>query len=381
MMTPLPCKREMFDIPEDVAYFNCAYMSPLLRDVHKAASAGMGRELRPWEVTSRDFFEDSEHVRNLTASLINAKPDDIAMIPAASYGVAVAAANILLRSGQEVLVLEGQHTANTYSWQKFAAETGSSVLIVPRPHNGDWTSGILQEISTKTAVAALPNCHSTDGVPIDLVTISERLRDVGASMVIDATHSLGALDFDIERIKPDFMIAGGYKWLLGPYSTGVMYVAPEHQKGRPLDEAGLNRKGSEDFAKIIYFKDDYQPGARRYDVSGRGNFALLPGLRCALEKILEWGVPSIYGTLTSMTQQIRREAHELGYLDDPEQGMPSHYISIEFPEGVPTALMERFSKAKIHVGVRGNWIRITPHVYNSSKDIARLLEVLRHFKL
>lgn len=189
-----------------------------------------------------------------------------------------------------------------------------------------------------------------------------------------------AMQFDVEKIRPDFMVAGGYKWLLGPYSTGVMYVAPEHQNGRSLDEAGLNRKGSEDFAKIVYFQDDYQPGARRYDVSGRGNFALLPGMCCALEKILGRGVSSIRETLTGMTRQIGMKAHELGYSYDSEQGLPSHYVSFEFPEGVSAALLEQFSEAKIHVGVRGNWIRITPHVYNSSKDMARLLEVLRHFK-
>src|SRR3546814_2198481 len=87
-MTPhptlLPDQRHLFDIPADVAYLNCAYMSPLAKAVVAAGEAGLRRKAQPWTVTPQDFFTDSEVVRGLFARLVNATAEDVALIPARS---------------------------------------------------------------------------------------------------------------------------------------------------------------------------------------------------------------------------------------------------------------------------------------------------------
>jgi selenocysteine lyase/cysteine desulfurase len=114
----LPNQRRLFDIPDDVAYLNCAYMSPLMRRVHDAAVAGLARKAHPWEIVPHDFFSGSDALRAAFAELVNASADDIAIVPAVSYGVSTAARNLPLRRGQNVLVVEDQFPSNVYPWRE-----------------------------------------------------------------------------------------------------------------------------------------------------------------------------------------------------------------------------------------------------------------------
>ena len=375
-MKLLPCQRDLFEIPPDVSYFDCATISPLLRGAWKASCDGLERELRPWSIGPTDFFEDADSVRALAAQLTHAEPDDIALVPGATYGIAVAAANVPASKGQEILMLAGQHTANAYSWRSVARDTGAALRVLERPDDGDWTARVLEAITPATAVAALPHVHSSDGSPLDLIVVAKELRAVGAALVVDATHSLGARQFDVRSIKPDFMVAGGYKWLLGPYGTGLLYASKERQDGRSIEEPGLNRSGSDNFQGNLAFLDSYLPGARRYDVAGKGNFGLLPGFRFALERINEWGAASIEHTLTSMSSAIAQSLCKHDLPDVMDVRASSHYVSVEFAGPVPGGLIASLERAKVHASARGRWLRVTPHLYNSPEDVDRLLHTL-----
>ena len=87
-------QRHLFDIPPDVTYLDCAYLSPLLRTAADAGKAGVDRKLHPWTIIRRDFFDELEEVRGLFAQLINAAPDDIAIVPSSSYAAAIAGDSI-----------------------------------------------------------------------------------------------------------------------------------------------------------------------------------------------------------------------------------------------------------------------------------------------
>ena len=138
----IPCQRHLFDVPDDVAYLNCAYLSPLMKAVMRAGQQGARLEARPWEITPRDFFTTTEIARELFAQVVNASADDIAIVPAASYGVAVAARNVPLERGQTIVLLEDQFPSNVYTWRERAKETGAHIATVRRPSNGDWTEAV-----------------------------------------------------------------------------------------------------------------------------------------------------------------------------------------------------------------------------------------------
>lgn len=372
----IPCQRHLFDIPDDVAYLNCAYMSPLSRAVVAAGEAGVARKARPWTVAVSDFFTESERARALFAGLVAAAPDDVAIVPAVSYGMAVATRNLKLKPGQRILVLAEQFPSNVYPWREAAKCSGAEVVTVARPADDDWTAAVLAAIDARTAVAALPHCHWTDGGLIDLARVAARLREVGAALVVDATQSLGALPFDVRRIRPDFLICGGYKWLMGPYSLGFMYVAPQHQEGQPLEYNWIARRDSEDFAGLVNYRDEFQPGARRFDVGERSNFALMPMAVVALEQIHRWGVEAIQATLAAVTAGIAARAAEFGLSAVLADRRAGHYLGLRFPRGLPKGLPERLAAERVYVSVRGSAMRVTPHVYNTPADVDRLFRVL-----
>src|SRR4051794_17122211 len=101
---PLPGQRHLFEIPDGVTYLNCAYMSPQLRAVRAAGEAALGMKAQPWRLTSEDFFTHSEALRGLFARLVGADADGVALVPSASYGMGVAAANVRVREGQRIVV-------------------------------------------------------------------------------------------------------------------------------------------------------------------------------------------------------------------------------------------------------------------------------------
>jgi selenocysteine lyase/cysteine desulfurase len=256
----LASQRHLFEIPDDVAFLNCAYISPLPRASLFAGDRGLRRKAQPWTVAA-DFFTTSETVRRLFADLINADADDVAFAPAVSYGMAQAAHNIPIRRTQRIVTLSEQFPSNVYPWMDLAERSGAAFVSVPRPGDDDWTSALLSFIDRSTGIVAVPQCHWTDGGLIDLEAIAAACRRVGAALCVDATQSVGALPFDVKRIDPDFVGVASYKWLLGPYSLGFLYVAPRWQRGRPIEHNWIAREGSEDFAGLVNYSHDFQSGA------------------------------------------------------------------------------------------------------------------------
>jgi selenocysteine lyase/cysteine desulfurase len=372
----IPCQRHLFDLPSDVAYLNCAYMSPLLKRAANVGAEAIARKGRPWTITADDFFADSERARQLFARLLGASAEAIAIVPAASYGLAVAACNLPLAAGERVLVLAEQFPSNVFTWRELAKQRGGEVLTIGRPPDGDWTRAVLAQLDDRVRIAALPHCHWIDGGLLDLGLIGERCREVGSALVIDATQSLGALPLDLEHVRPDYLVCAGYKWLLGPYSLGYLYVAPQHRDGRPLEQNWIAREASEDFARLIDYAERYQPGARRFDVGERSNFALLPVSIVGLEQLLSWGVPAIAETLAARTAVIARRAAGLGLTSMPESRRAGHYLGLGFPRGLPAGLPERLAEERVYVSLRGASLRVTPHLYNDEADVERLFAVL-----
>ena len=369
-------QRQLFDIPPGVAYLNCAYMAPQLRSVTEAGLSAVQRKSSPWTVPPSAFFDESERLRSTFASVAGVDADAIALVPSVSYGIGTAVANVDIAAGQTVVVLAEQFPSNVYPWRAAAAASGAEMLTVARPADGDWTAAVATAVDERTAVVAVPHCHWTDGSIVDLVAVGAAAREVGAALVVDATQSFGAVPFDVAAVQPDFLVTAGYKWLLGPYSLGYLYVAPHRRDGVPLEHNWITRAGSEDFAALVDYRDEPAPGARRYDVGERSNFVLVPMALAALEQILAWGVPSIAATLADVTAAIASGAADLGHRSASAAQRGPHLLGLRHPDGVPAGLAARLAEQQIYVSIRGDSIRVSPHLYNTSDDVSRLLSAL-----
>jgi selenocysteine lyase/cysteine desulfurase len=257
---PLPVQRELFDIPDDVAYFNCASLAPLLHAAREAGAEAVARRARPWEIGAQDWFGEAEERRALFARLAGVDADGVALVPATSYGLAAAAANLAARPGQRVLVLADGYPSNYYTWQRFTRRTGATLVVVERRDGRTWAEAVLEALDERTAVVAVLAVHWTDGGTVDLAAVGARARELGAALVVDASQALGAVPLDLAAARPDYLVAVGYKWLLGPFALGYLYVAERHRDGVPLEENWISRLGSEDFAGLVDYQERYQPG-------------------------------------------------------------------------------------------------------------------------
>ena len=370
-------QRHLFDIPDDVTYLNCAYMSPLLQASVAAGEAGIRRKAQPWTLSAQDFFTESEMARSLYAQLIGATAEQIALIPSVSYGIAIAASNLPLLPDKHVLLLAEEFPADVYPWWAATQDRPDAVVTVPRPADHDFTAALLRAINERTGIVVTPNCHWTDGSYIDLCRVGQRAREVGAALVVDATQSLGAAPLDVAAVQPDFLVVASYKWLLCPYSTGFIYIAPKHHHGKALEQTWLGRGGSENFANLINYRQDYQPGARRFDMGERANFALMPAVIAALRQLLDWGVANIAATLEARTNRIAAQASQLGCEVSPAPLRANHMIGLRFKQPTPPDLAARLAASKVYVSLRGSAIRVSPHLYNTDSDIDRFIAVLR----
>ncbi|TIX49418.1 aminotransferase class V-fold PLP-dependent enzyme [Alteraurantiacibacter aquimixticola] len=376
-MQSVPSQRHRFAIPDDVHYLNCAYMSPLSNVVTQAMVDGAACKQRPWTYKPDDFFSICEAFRDRAARLCDVAAHSIAIVPSVSYALAIAARNLPLAKGQQVVMLGDQFPSNVYPWRQLAAERGGRVVAVERDADAAWTNAVLDAIGPDTAVVAVPHVHWADGRVVDLEAVGAKCREYGAALVLDLTQSLGAMPLDFAKVDPDFAVAACYKWLMGPYGTGMLYVAPRHHDGEPVEQNWINRGGSEDFTRLVDYRDDYQPGARRFDQGEKSNPPLMFGASAGLDFLLEFGVEAIAHTLAEETGRIAEEAAKLGLTSAPIGQRAPHFLSLGFPEGVPDGLTDRLAEKNVFVSLRGSSLRVTPHVYNNDADREALLETLR----
>ncbi|MEK9671758.1 MAG: aminotransferase class V-fold PLP-dependent enzyme [Rhodospirillaceae bacterium] len=376
-MTALANQRHLFDIPDDVAYFNCASRTPFLKSVVAAGDRGVRERVTPWTWDHKTVEAQVEAVRSLFAGLIGAAPNDIAICPAASYGLAVAARNLPLGRGQTVLFLEDQFPSNVFIWMEKAAAAGATVVTVPRPADGDWTAAVLARIDSKTAIAALPPCHWTDGGILDLQTIGAACRDAGAALVVDATQWAGAAPFDVARIKPDFVVVAAYKWLCCPNGMALMYVAPDRQDGVPLEHHDYNHPvtAASIEGRLVY-DPGYSLGARRFDVGQTYNLVQMPMAEAALAQVAAWTPGAVAGTLKPMIDAIADDLAARGFRAPPLAHRAPHFIGLAGPVDPPKGLITALADTGVHASLRCGGLRIAPHVYVSENDVCRLSEAL-----
>jgi selenocysteine lyase/cysteine desulfurase len=365
-----------FNVPPEVAYFNTANLAPQLHSVRAAGEAALERRARPWTISADDWFSDTEALRSLFGALIGADAEGIAVVPATSYGFAVAAQNLRLGPRQRVLVLAEEYPSGVYTWRSTARRAGAEILTVSRERGQGWTEAVLEALDDRVAIVSVPNVHWTDGALVDLTAVAARAREVGARLMIDGSQSIGALPLDVATIRPDFVVAVGYKWLLGPFNLGYMYVAEEHRDGRPLEENWILRAGSEDFARLVDYRDEYQPGARRFDVGQRSKFELTPMAIAALGQLVQWRVPRVAATLSVMTGLVARHARELGLEPLPDELRGPHMLGIRLPREVRDRTLPALAAAGCFAAVRGESLRISPHLHVTDAHIERLLGAL-----
>lgn len=375
-------QRSKFSLPRGQVYLNCAYMSPLMKSVERKGIEGILRKRNPASVSPSDFYTETEKIRREFGKLIRAEANRIVLVPSVSYGMANVVHNFKLTPTDNIIVASEQFPSNYYPWQRLQVDTGVKLKIISAPNSRSnrakqWNERLLEGINANTKVVALGHVHWADGTLFDLMAIRKRSREVGALLVIDGTQSVGALPFDVHEIQPDALVCGGYKWLMGPYSLGLAYYGPYFDQGKPIEENWINRLHSENFAGLVNYQSDYQPGMLRYEVGEHSNFILVPMLLEAIKQINQWKPRAIQHYCETITKKPLAQLREAGFWVEDEEHRGKHLFGIRLPDGTEiNAMKRRIAKAKISVSFRGDAIRVSPHLYNTESDLNRLVKAL-----
>lgn len=377
----LPSQRALFDIPRDVCYMNAASWGPLPLVAQEAARAAVARKARPWELSPGLAATQHERARAAAARLINADPDDVALISSVSYGVATAAKALPVPAGARVIVLQDDHSSPVLEWISRAPAQGFTVEAIPQPPDGDWTSAVLAGIERRdaapVALASMSSVHWSDGGVMGLQAVAAALRRQGAALLVDATHHAGVLPVDVRTLDPDFLVFPTYKWVLGPYGRAFLYVAKRWQSGVPLEQTSAGRQVINS-AQAPYLRDlAYVADARRFDMGERDHFISLEMAAIGMEMIAAWGVAAITERLRMLTGRLADQL-QTAMVRFPDARMRApHVLSLGFPDGMPSRLAERLAARKVFAAPRLGRLRISPHVYNDEEDVDRFAAIFR----
>ena len=381
----LASQRHLFAIEPGITYLNAASLSPLPLAVQAAGEKGVADKVRPWTRNPQAANRVVEETRRSVAALIGAAPDDIAIVGAASYGIATACANLPVEPGSRILLLEGEHSSLVLGFEAHARATGAILDIVRRPEDGDWTSAVLERVAQGGAspigIAALTPVHWSDGGILDLARILPPLRRGGSAVVIDATQAVGVMALDIAELQPDFMVFSAYKWLLGPYGLAFLYVAPARQSGRPLEQHAFNRVGYDSAARIEVGELAFLDGARRFDRGERDSFIAIPMVHAGLGLVAQWGVAEIGSRLRMLTDRLAEGLSGLGVAVPSRHLRSPHIMGIGLSGRSAELAAKEMESAGIFVSVRQGLLRVSPYVYNDEEDVDRLVDwVSRYLK-
>ena len=375
----LPSQRDKFDVPREVCYLNAAAWSPLPIAAQQAGQAGVLRKGKPW-LLDRDLQHSMhERTRRAAAALINADPQDVALISSVSYGVATAGKILDIPKGSRVLVLEEDHVSPVLEWLSRAPSQGFSVDTVRRPADGDWTAAVLEAIArpgAPVALASISSVHWSDGGLVDLARVGAALKQKGAMLLVDATHHAGVIAIDVKQLDPDVLIFPTYKWTLGPYGRAFAYIAKRHQGGVPLEQTGFGRVGISSESSP-YMRDlSYRADAGRFDMGERDHFITLEMASVGMEYLAALGIDAVTARLKALTGGLAARLAGLPVRILPERVRAPNVLCLEFPSGMQDGLVARLAEQGVHAAARVGRLRISPHVYNDEADLDRFAAVL-----
>lgn len=377
----IACQRAEFSLPSSLHYLNCASRGPLPTVAMKAGRAALERQALPQPLGPGEYFERSERLRESVAGLVGTETRRVAFTPAVSYGVALAVANWPIRKGQTVVAPEEEFPSDVYGWIAACQRGGGALRTVPRPgSNADiaarWSEAIMEAIDANTAVVNLSTVHWMDGVRFDVDAITRRAREFEALVVVDGTQSLGAQAFSFVETAPDLMLCSSYKWLFGPYQTGFAVLGDRLLAGEPFEHHWSNREGSADVTGTDY-RHQFRDGARRFDVGGHANDQPLSMLNASMELVRAWGTDAISDYVSELTRPLQEYLCESPYQALEPDERCAHIIGLrtEVPELLARAI-SCLSERNVRVSLRGDCLRVSPHLYNRPDDVAALIEGL-----
>lgn len=364
-----------FPVSGDKVYLAHAGVSPVPACVERAVASAVS-------ASARDDQEEGlstllRQTRARASELLRADSGEVALIGPTTTGISAVAAGLDWQAGDEVLIYQDDFPVNVYPWQALESR-GVTVRRLSTPTLGEITPElVVQQLTAKTRLVALASCHFVTGYRIDHDAIGRLLRERDVLFCLDAIQTLGAFPTTVEHV--DFLAADAHKWLLGPCAAGVFYVRRDLQDRLAPQAFGWNNVQCPNY--VAQETMNLRSDARRYE-AGSFNILGIAGLNAALGLLLEVGIDAIAADLTAKRRGLAAALQARGYEVFFPEGQQTGGITSCWREGTDMKVVgERLAAENIIASVRGDragrdYLRFSPHFYNTSSDLDLALELL-----
>ncbi len=328
----------------------------------------------------------AEDARTLAAELIGAQALEITLLGPTSVGISLVANGLDWQEGDEVISYNDDYPANVYAWTQLSSRGVKHVPLKPE-HTGviDWDL-VEAAITPKTRLVALASCHFLTGYRIDIDTIGRNLRERGILFCVDGIQTIGAFLTSVEHV--DFLSADSHKWMLGPAAAGIFYVRKSLQKELKPSLLGAWNVISPDFVAQEDIR--FYVGGRRYE-PGMLNLPGIVGMHASMKLLLDIGVDAISARLLELRQTILDQLLPLGYTlyneelersSEPDAAWKSSIVTLSHPKKDLASLYQALKEEKIVLSYRKNrvgknFLRLSPHFYNTVEEIERVAKSMR----
>lgn len=374
-------RQEWFEF-EDATYLNLAGQSPLPRVSIRAVQAALEAKKFPHHKTDATYFEVPNRIREGIAKLIGGKPEEIALTSGASTGVAAVAYALTWKPGDEVITAKGEFPLQYTAWKPMEEREGLKVKIVAPRDRFITADDLIAAMTPRTRIVSVSLVRYDDGSLLDAARVAAACHARGALLLLDVSQCCGAMSMDVHQLGADFLVCAGYKWLLSPFGTGFFWIKSEHLPTvRPGPFYWMAVAGSDNFSALNFDDPKPAPNAKRWDApewASYFNFNLA-AMDTSVELVSRMGPERVAAhnrkLIDFMFERLPKDRCIPASPLDVRQRGPYGCFTARSPEKT-TELYQRLRKENVIVSLREGNIRVSPHLYNTERDIDRLISVI-----
>jgi len=374
-------RQEWFEI-EDATYLNLAGQSPMPKVSIRAVQASLEAKKYPHQKPDSTFFELPNRIRASIAKLIGGKTEEIALTSGASAGASAVAYGMTWKPGDEIVTAKGEFPLQYTAWRPMEEREGLKLKIVAPRGRFISADDLIAAMTPKTRLVSVSMVRYDDGSLLDAPRVAAACRQQGALLLLDVSQCCGALPMDVHELGADFLVCAGYKWLLGPFGTGFFWVKSEHVNLlRPGPFYWMAVAGSDNFAALNF--DDPKPAAsaKRWDApewASYFNFNLA-AMDTSADLVVRMG-PDLVAAhnrklIDFMFERLPKDRCVPASPLDAAQRGPYGCFSARNREKT-AELYQHLRRENVVVSLREGNIRVSPHLYNTERDIDRLISVI-----
>lgn len=359
-----------FPVRRNLVYFNHAAVTPLPRRVADAIEAHTENTKLRGAADWRRWYSDIERAREKTAAFLGADRLEIAFLPSTSWGLNLVAQAFDWKPGDNVVGDDMEFPANIYPWMLL--EKRGVELRLAKNRGGRVTAeDIAARIDARTRIVAVSWVAFHNGWVYPIHEIGRLCRERGILFVVDAIQGLGVLPLDVSQTPVDVLVADAHKWLLGAEACAVFYVAESARDKLPPPFGGWWNIRTE--KSYLDYGLDFHPGGRRYE-AGSMPTAQIMGLDAALDLLTAMGQPAVRDRTLATRAALSAGLAARGWRIATPEPLASGILAAVPPGGDDRRMAKELEKRGIIVSPREGAVRFSPHAYNDTSEVSRLLE-------